>query len=104
MCSFATNPLRLSCTIALSSVEIVAVPEPSNEKSAIPVPSVSAFVVVPIVVDVNAFEPNSLVPTTPLPLIINEVASEAWLETVVIFNEPEILVVEDAPFPKSTFT
>ena len=90
MCSFATNPLRLSCTIALSSVAIDTAPEPSNEKSAIPVPSVSAFVVVPIVVDVNAFEPSSLVPTTPLPLIINEVASEFWADNPLSVSVPVV--------------
>ena len=39
-----------------------------------------------IAVLLNAFEPNSLVPTTPSPLIINEVASEDCAETEDIFN------------------
>ena len=40
MCSFATNPDKLSCTIALSSVAIDTADDPSKVKSAIPVPSV----------------------------------------------------------------
>ena len=58
--------------IVLAAEPLKVVPE---FNARVELSTVKALVVVPIVVDVNAFEPNSLVPTTPLPLIINEVAS-----------------------------
>ena len=52
------------------------------------VSTVPVFVVKPV--ELNAFEPNSLVPTTPLPLIINEVASEFCADNPLSVSVAEV--------------